>query len=401
MSGKRLRTLNLITRLAKRHRITYICHRNADEDEARVASVYFRSQGIETIVVDRAVPSKSGPAFYARLAANLASPLPYSVASHSSRALREAVQRHAASNHVDLWQVEWTPYAEALRGLKDKRHLIVAHNVESMIWERYHETETNALKRWYIGHQWKKFERFEKHAFAEADGVVAVSSPDAEIIRGRFGATRVDVVDNGVNTAYFERTPDAERQGGQILFLGSLDWRPNLDAVELLLDRIYPAVRAAEPSARLVIVGRNPPAWLVGRAAAAAGVEVHGSVPDVRPFMASSAIMAVPLRIGGGSRLKILEALSTGLPVVSTRVGAEGLDLEPGRDLTVVEEIDRVAIALVDALRNPREAREKAERGRGVVLSRYDWDTLADALERSWVRCVEGKLDSRREEGRP
>jgi glycosyltransferase involved in cell wall biosynthesis len=382
-SGKRLRTLNLVLRLARRHRVTYLCHRNADPDEARRAAEFFHDHGIATVVVARAVPPRRGPGFYARLAANLFSPLPYSVASHTSRALRRAVRAHAAANPVDVWQVEWTPYARVLRGLPAGRRLVVAHNVESLIWQRYHETETNPLKRWYIGRQWRKFERFERAVFAAAGAAVAVSDEDARRLRGAFGARAVGVVENGVDTAYF-RPLGGPRDPRQILFLGSLDWRPNLDAVRLLLERILPALRRQEPAARLCLVGRNPPDWLHRQAAATAGVELHGNVADVRPHLARSAALAVPLRIGGGSRLKILEALASGVPVVSTRVGAEGLCLEPGRHLSVVEDEPEMAGALADCLRAPDAARAQAERGRRAVLEQYDWDRLADKLERIW-----------------
>ncbi|MGH7226893.1 MAG: hypothetical protein ACRELF_27075, partial [Gemmataceae bacterium] len=144
-SGKRIRTLNLTLRLARRHRLTYVCHRNADADEARQAAAFFTDHGIETLVVDRTIPSKSGPRFYFRLAANLVSPLPYSVATHSSRQLRRALTKLARKQHVDVWHCEWTPYAEALRGIIG-RHVVVAHNVESVIWQRYHETESNPLR---------------------------------------------------------------------------------------------------------------------------------------------------------------------------------------------------------------------------------------------------------------
>jgi hypothetical protein len=135
-SGKRIRTLNLTLRLAKRHRLTYLCHRNADAAEAEQAKLFFAQHGIETVVVERSVPPKSGPAFYARLAANLLSPLPYSVVSHDSAELRRALQQHAATQPVDLWHCEWTPYAHALRAVTGKR-VVVAHNVESVIWQRY------------------------------------------------------------------------------------------------------------------------------------------------------------------------------------------------------------------------------------------------------------------------
>jgi polysaccharide biosynthesis protein PslH len=386
-SGKRIRSLNLTLRLARRHRLTYLCHRNADADEGRRAAAFFASHGIETICVDRAVPPKAGPGFYARLAANLFSPLPYSVASHNSRALRRAIRTYAATHSVDLWQCEWTPYAAALGGLSLSPKLVMAHNVESVIWQRYHETATDPLKRWYIGRQWRKFERFERQAFTDATCAVAVSDMDAALIRSRFGGERVDVVDNGVDITYF-RPADVARAAGQILFLGSLDWRPNLDGVGLLLDRVLPEVRAAEPSARFCLVGRNPPTWLRQRVVNRPGVELHANVDDVRPFLTRSTVLAVPLRIGGGSRLKILEALACELPVVSTRVGAEGLDLEPGRHLTVVDGIEPMGQALVACLRAPAAALAMARCGRQQVLRHYDWDLLANKLEQVWLRCV-------------
>src|SRR5262249_13565109 len=113
------------------------------------------------------------------------------------------------------------------------------------------------------------------------------------------------------------------------------------------------------------------------------------NVPDVRPYLLHAGIMVVPLEVGGGSRLKILEALATGLPVVSTTVGAEGLELEPGRHLVAADTPDALADALVDSIRNPEAARAIAEEGRRVVLERYDWGALADKLERAWTECAE------------
>jgi glycosyltransferase involved in cell wall biosynthesis len=388
-SGKRIRTLNLTRRLAQRHRITYVCRRNADEAEARCAVEWFRDHGITPLIVDGPVPRRSGPLFHARLALNLLSTLPYSVASHRSRSLERILRDLTERQPVDLWHCEWTPYAAALRGLTTAPRLVMAHNVESVIWQRYHETETNPLRRWYIGRQWRKYQRFERSVLAEMERTVAVSDTDAERLRTEFRARRVDVTENGVDTDYFRpRVPAARAHTGRLLFLGSLDWRPNLDGVTRLLDEVFPAVRAAEPRARLVLVGRHPPDWLRRRAAADPGVELHADVPDVRPFLHDAELTIVPLRIGGGSRLKILESLAAGVPVVSTRIGAEGLHLEPGRHLTVVEEIADLVPALRVALRVPEAMQEQARRGREQVLRRYDWDVLAERLERIWLDCA-------------
>jgi glycosyltransferase involved in cell wall biosynthesis len=388
-SGKRIRTLNLTLRLALRHNITYICHRNSDLTESRQATNFFREQGIAVRTVDWSPPPKSGAAFYARLAANLLSPLPYSAASHDSRPLRQALREHAASHPVDLWHCEWTPYVQAVRGLTNGRRLVVAHNVESVIWRRYYETEPHPLRRWYVGRQWRKFERFERRVMGEVDRAVAVSGLDADRLRRDFGARQVDVVENGVDPAYF-RPENAQREPARLLFLGSLDWRPNLDGVRLLLDKVFPAVRAAVPSARLCLVGRHPPAWLK-QASEAPGVELHADLPDVRPQLSRCGMMVVPLRIGGGSRLKILEALATNTPVVSTRVGAEGLELEPERHLTVVEDVEDLSEAIIRAVREPAVMASQAERGREAVLRRYGWDSLAEQLDRVWIDCVSGQ----------
>jgi glycosyltransferase involved in cell wall biosynthesis len=386
-SGKRIRTLNLTLRLARRHRLTYVCHRNADADEARRAAAFFAEHGIETLVVERTAPSKSGPGFYLRLAANLLSPLPYSVAAHKSPALRHALAELAYKQRVDVWHCEWTPYAETMCDIAAERRVVMAHNVESIIWQRYHENETNPLRRWYIGRQWRKFQRFERRVLGEVERTIAVSDLDARRLREDFGVARLAVVENGVDTEYFQ--PQARRrQPERLLFLGSLDWRPNLDGVKLLLERVFPAVRAAEPSASLCLVGRNPPETLRRQADAMAGVELCANVPDVRPYLADCGLLVVPLRIGGGSRLKILEALASGTPVVSTRIGAEGLRLEAGQDLTVVEDINGLSRVLIEAIRRPEPFQAEAERGREKVLEHYDWDRLADQLELVWRQCA-------------
>jgi glycosyltransferase involved in cell wall biosynthesis len=389
-AGNRVRTLNLALRLAARHRITFLAHRN---DDAPEATRFLRERGIESVVVDRAIPAKSGPRFYARLAANLASPVPYSVASHRSRELRRAVHAHARRHRVDLWQAEAVMLIDALADLGRRPRVVIAHNVESLIWQRYHENESSPIKRRFIRHQWKKFERFERRAFATANRIVAVSEADAALIRGGFGGRNVDVVDNGIDRSHFESVqPDPIPK--TILFLGSLDWRPNLDAIALLLDRIFPAVRAAEPSARLCLVGRRPPEALVRRVEQSPGVELHADVPDVRPFLARSEVMTVPLRIGGGSRLKILEAMASGLPVVSTRVGAEGLELLPGEHYIAADEPEEMAAAIVPCIRDPRSARAMAARNRSLILERYDWDSLAQRLEEVWLACVEHRVSA-------
>ena len=240
-TGKRIRTLNLLLPLARRQQITYLAYPSTDADENRQGVEFLKARNIETVLVSRPLPKNQGPAFYGRLAWNLLSSLPYSVQVHNTAALRRTIRQYAATHEVDLWQAEWTPYAECLFRAAPGRWIVMAHNVESLIWQRYSETETNRLKRWYINRQWHKFERFEREMFARAARTITVSDADSHLAGARFGATRLSVVENGVDVSAFTSDGSA-RDPHRILFLGSLDWRPNLDAVALLLDRVFPEV---------------------------------------------------------------------------------------------------------------------------------------------------------------
>jgi glycosyltransferase involved in cell wall biosynthesis len=384
--GNWLRTLNLLLPLARRHEITYLC-RGADEENAEHARSFYAEHGIRALIVGSPAPENRGLSFYARLGLNLLSPLPYSIAVHRSRSVRREIRRIAREEHVDVWQFESISYADSLNGL-GARTIAVAHNVESLIWQRHFETEPSALRRSYVREQWRKYERCEARLLNGVTQVVSVSEEDALLVRDRFGVRNTAVIENGVDVAYFGQTSRTQVDRHRILFVGSLDWRPNLDCLDILLEQILPAVRRSEPRATLCIVGRNPTTSLRRRVEGDPNVELFANVPDVRPYLAKAGVLAVPLRIGGGSRLKILEAMAAGLPVVSTRIGSEGLIVESGRELTVVDDVSDMANALVRVIRQPEHAMAMARNARLVVQAHYDWTRLADQLEQVWYRCA-------------
>jgi polysaccharide biosynthesis protein PslH len=392
-TGKRIRTYNLLSQLAARHDISFLCYRSHDPAELEPGLAHFAQLGIRVVMHDEPPPRQSvllGRSELAwKLFRNLFSPQPFLVENHVRRPFLRMVERIAAEQEIDVWHCEWTPYARvpALLGLRP--WVVVAHNVESLIWQRYYETERNPLKRWYIGLQWSKFRRFESRSFRTTSQLVTVSRPDATLAVRHFTARQPAVVDNGVDTRQI-LPPEAPRDRHSILFLGSLDWRPNLDGVTQLLDEIFPLVQSRQPSAQLHIVGRKPPRWLVERIARQANVHLHADVPSVQPFLHRCSVMAVPLRIGGGSRLKILEALSAELPVVSTTIGAEGLHVVTGEHLTLADSPSEMAAALSRATELPDDLLAQARRGRQLVVEQYDWPVLAEKLDRVW-RSVASK----------
>lgn len=384
-AGNRIRTLNLMCRLASRHELSYICRAAETPEETHLAVSYLEARGIRTVIADDAPRRRAGASLYTAAAANCLSARPYAVTSHNSRKLRNTIARMAARGEADLWQFEWLAYADALAGT-GARTLVMAHNVESLIWERYYQNESSPLKKRYLKSQWNKFDRYEREMFQRADGVVCVSPQDAELAHQKLSPRRVWVVDNGIDREFFEQAA-GKRDPNTVLFLGSLEWRPNLDALRIMLDTIFPQVLKAQPEARLQIVGRRPPLWLRDAVANHPNIELHADVPDVRTYLATAGVMAVPLRVGGGSRLKILEALACGLPVVSSAVGSEGLAVTSGQHL-INADISTFAEELLRVMRNHAASLLMAERGRELVYQRYDWHHLAQKLEGVWESLV-------------
>ena len=390
-SGKRIRTSNLLTRLSSRHELTWIGYPNADAQEWEEAQVYYRDHGMRLVPLeDRLLPNR-GVAFARALLRNtLASPLPYTVQKHARRVLRETVHKWSRSEQkIDLWHCEWTPYAEACcEGGVEQPWVVMAHNVESLIWDRMSRAAwKRPWKALFLKDQYRKYARFEKKVFSQCDRLITVSEEDAVLARNAFCAGEVQVVDNGVDIEFFH-PGGKERDPRNLLFLGSLDWHPNIDAVELLASRLFPEIRRECPEATLTVVGRHPSEAMRKMLQEAPNVTLVPDAPDVRPYLWRCGMMVVPLRSGGGSRLKILEALATECPVVSTRIGAEGLRLESDQHLIVTESDRDFASRTVAAIASPEEMATMTAQGRKRVVEEYHWDVLADRLEAVWENTV-------------
>lgn len=380
-SGARLRILHLLKPLAGRHQITLL-YRASTQAEIDATRAELEPCGVRLVPVLDPPVEKKGLGFYARLALNVFSRRPYTVTSHDSPGVRAAIAQ-LAKEGVDLWQVEWMAYADAVRAVPGAKLIMTAHNVESIIWQRLTETARGVFKRWYLRQQWKKVEACERRVYSDVDAAVACTEEDAARLRSMYGTRRVEVVDNGVDVpthATLPRTPEP----GSVLYIGSLDSRANQDAAVALLREVLPPLRQRHPDARLLLVGRAPPVWLTQECQRTPGAELYADVPDVRPFLSRSSVQAVALRVGGGSRLKILEAFAAGLPVVSTRVGAEGILAEDGRELLLVGQPPELVGAIERAWADPVGTERRADAARVLARERYDWEYLAGKLERVW-----------------
>lgn len=397
-SGKRIRTWQLLTSLASRHDLTLLC---LDENRPEALRAV-QNQGIRVLLGPR-VREKSGASLYAGLLANLFSPYPYTVTKHFSRTLHAQLLSRIDAENPDLIHVEWTPYARYLSGVAGRKTIITTHNIEAQIWLRRTQHSRTALEKAFFGLQALKMRAFERRRLALADEVTAVSPADLTWLRNE-GISRSSLVENGVDTDYFRPNLGTENDRG-ILFLGSLDWYPNQDALQFFVKEIVPSIGARLPNVELTIVGRRPPSELVSQMAALPATSLCSDVADVRPFLERAGAFVVPLRIGGGSRIKILEALAAGKAVISTRVGAEGLELVSGQHLLVADTPREFADRVIEVLTQPELRRKLGANGRRLASERYTWKQMADHLELAWFRAVGLTSQTRNlgspEKGRP
>jgi glycosyltransferase involved in cell wall biosynthesis len=223
------------------------------------------------------------------------------------------------------------------------------HNVETVIWERMAQRASSYPQQIYLNSQAARMSRFERDTCLRAKHVIAVSDTDERLIRQRFGATRVSAIPTGVDLETNFPSLDHE-PAEELVFVGSLDWIPNLDGLHWFAAEVLPRIRQRQPDCRLAIVGRNPGAATARIAELAPGISIHGSVPDVRPYLWGAKAAIVPLHSGGGTRLKIYEAMASGVPQVSTTVGAEGLKVTSGENILLADEADTFAEACLKML---------------------------------------------------
>ena len=379
--GGKLRTWHLMRHLAARHDITYLSFSEPSqrpEDRRGMRDVCRR---LETI--PRTDPPKGTLRFYADAARYLVDPVPYAVAKYRASAYRERIEALARDEAFDAIVCDFLPPAVNLPPDLPCPSILFTHNVEAEIWRRHAENATNRAARALLTQQWERMLRFERRTLSRFDLVLAVSEADGATFDRLYpGALRapVHVVKTGVDTRYFAPLPGTPVRRAHIVFTGSMDWLPNEDGMVHFVREILPLVRRAEPDATLSIIGRSPtPA--VQRLAQEPGIEVTGSVDDVRPHVAAGSVYVVPLRIGGGTRLKIFEAMSMGKAVVSTTIGAEGLPVSDGSDIVLADDPVSFADGVVRLIRDADTRRRIEQAARRLVVERYDWSAVGQDFE--------------------
>jgi polysaccharide biosynthesis protein PslH len=369
--GGRIRSYQMLRSLRRQHHVTYVClDDGAASPDARARAQEYAHE----LVTVPFRPAPKGTAAYALdLLQNLFSKVPYIVARFHSAALRREIDRLAPG--VDLVVCDFLSPAVNVAADLPARAVLFQHNVEALIWQRRASVAHNPVLRAYMGLQWQRVRRYESAQCHRFSHVVAVSAADAELMRRDYGVQAVSHVETGVDTEYFSASPQ-QRSG--LVFVGSMDWMPNADGIRWFAAEVFPRIRAARPDTILTVVGREPGAALRQLATGDSGIRVTGTVPDVRPYLERAAVSVVPLRIGGGTRLKIYEAMAMGSPVVATTIGAEGLPVRHGEHLLIADDPAAQAAAVIELLQDPERAQRLAGNALRFVRQHCSWDGVTE-----------------------
>jgi len=381
-TGGKIRTFNTLRELNRRHRVEFM----ALWQEGLAPELRSKAAGYSATqhwTPWRETP-KRFPQLHADLLRNLLlTRLPYVLDKYRSPAMLAAIEEAARPDRCDLLICDFLTPAINLpvRGKLRVPTILFQHNVESLIWKRTAQNASGTVARVYFRDQWRRIREYEAKACAAFDGVITVSEDDARILREEFGLKNVlGAVPTGVDTDHFQAV-EGKRAPRSLVFLGSMDWMPNIDAVQWFADSILPLIESDFPDFTLTIVGRNPTPSVRALAERHSRVRVTGTVDDVRPFLAAAEATIVPLRVGGGTRIKIFEAMATGIPVVSTRIGAEGLPLRHDRDILLADTPEEFAHSVGRLFRSAELRREIGHAGLSLVREKFGWAASTDIFE--------------------
>ena len=376
-TGGKIRTARLLEQLSRRLDITLISNVEHPKDDPYLSEVGKLCARFEPVAWQET--ARGSLTFYARVLQRFGSRYPVSVAGDHSRPFAERIRACLARDRYDLLVCDFVQPSINIDEEIDVPVLLFQHNVESMIFERHALTAGNAPLRWFWRDQWRKMERFEREACRRFAGVVAVSEADRAVFAERFGGRRTFAIPTAVDAEYF-RPSASPVVNSNLVFTGSMDWLPNEDAVLFFAEEILSRITARVPGATLTVVGRSPSPRLRRRLAGRSEITITGRVDDVRPHMERAAVYVIPLRIGGGTRIKAYEAMAMAKPVVSTSIGVEGLPVRDGEHLVLAESAEDFASAVVGLLERPDHRRQIGETARRFVESSCTWPSAAAAF---------------------
>lgn len=374
-SGGDIRSYHIARDLASRHALTFLSYYDGEKDEKYDRLLAEHLPGAVCIATRRQESKAARALDYLK---RLPSGEPYAVSRFEFDGVRRAIAEAFRQERFDVAVCDFLDAAVNFPGELTLPCVLFQHNVESEIWRRHAETEANPAKRLVYGLEFRRFLTYEEETVRRFQHVIAVSEHDKKLMSAWIDPARITVVPTGVDLSQYAPDDSGREPGPLVVFIGAMDWEPNIDAVEYFCSEIWPAVLREVPGAKFRIVGRNPDRRV--QSVVCSSVEVTGRVPAVLDHLREAAVVVVPLRIGGGTRLKIYEAMAAGKAVVSTSVGAEGLDVHHGKDIVLADAPGVFAESIVKLLRD-RAMRKNYERAAADLAADCGWPAVGKKFE--------------------
>ena len=379
VSGAKLRDYHLARALGNRSELTYVYFADSGDQAQEKALNFCR----------RVVPIPR-PAMYtpAKLVRGLLGRQPLPIVNYSSPRMNAAVSDMFRGQSFDLVHADSIHMAAAVAGLGNARVIYNWHNIESELMFRYAQETGSAVRRIYASITARRLKRAESEILTSAFGQIVCSERERRQLFTTSPGARIEVIENGVDVPAFEETARTSGSRHRLLFVGAMSYHANIEAAVSFARDVWPAIRQRMPDWTLTLVGSNPHPRVQALADQPA-IEVTGTVPDTRAYYREAIAAIAPLRSGGGTRLKILEAMAAGVPVVSSKLGAEGLAVVPGTHILVAETSAEWLEALAALEGQGEQWRAMRAAGLELVKSRYDWERLGQALYETYGRWLE------------
>lgn len=385
-AGNRIRTFHLLKHASERHDVTLLTAVAARED----ARALDRLRDALPQLTARAarVPSRTAPLRRCvRIVRSAVDPWPFTWTAYLHRRFGALLRSTLHEGEYDLVHCDNIPLAPAFFGLRTPPRLLNLHNVESVLVRRAAENAPTAWRRLLLRWHYHKTRDAEIRTYPFFDRIAVVSDADRAEVERSVPGLPISAVPNGVDAEWF--TPWREPSEAHVMvFTGVMDWLPNVDGISFFVREVLPRIKRRIPLAELWVVGRNPSPSLVRRLEGD-GVRFTGTVDDVRPYLGRARLVVVPLRIGGGTRLKILEAWAMAKAVLSTSIGAEGLPTVDGGNIALADTAEQMAEGAVALLTDADLAARLGVAGRGVVEARFGWKRIAEELLEAYEETVE------------
>jgi glycosyltransferase involved in cell wall biosynthesis len=398
-NGGNIRTYHVLRYLSERHQLTFYSYYGGAPDPDYERELQRQLPG--AMAVCTAKRELAGAARGLDYLAHLGAEPPYAVSRFADARVQKQLEDWFREQRFDVAVCDFLDAAVNFPGSLNIPSVLFEHNVESEIWRRHADTAGHPVKKMIYGMEFRKMLRYERAAVCRFQHVIAVSENDRALMTKWVDGDRVTVVPTGVDLAQYRPAPDrVDAFAPLITFVGAMDWEPNVDGVEYFCAEVWPVIKAEVPQARFRIVGRNPDRrvqkWASTPNNHDGSIAVTGRVPSVVEHLHQSAVVIVPLRIGGGTRLKIYEAMAAGKAVVSTTIGAEGLDVHHGRDIILADDPRSFAQAVIMLLRDA-ELRRRYEKAAADTAARYDWPAIGERFSEVLQSVAEKKSSAARQ----